>query len=115
MKLKAIFTTLLALTAMNTWALDLDNLTLDDCKDNADILGYMMTIKSQCNLDEESGNSEIAEAIFQMSKQCIAQYGETTMGNATRVGIFSTKSELEETGRNATCLRALTDYPELFD
>ena len=53
MKLKTILAALLATTAINTWALDVDNPSLEDCKDNADTVGYMITIKAQCNLDFE--------------------------------------------------------------
>ncbi|MGR3977584.1 hypothetical protein FW754_07855 [Acinetobacter sp. 1207_04] len=115
MKLKTILAALLATTAINTWALDVDNPSLEDCKDNADTVGYMITIKAQCNLDFEDKDNELVKIINKLSKKCIAQYGEKSMANATRAGIFSAKEELEETGRNSTCYRALTEYPGLFD
>lgn len=115
MKLKAILTFILSITAINAWAIDLDNPSLENCKDNADLLGYMLTIKAQCNLKSESDGNLLVETINQMSRQCIAQYGENSMANATRAGIFSVKGEMEEMGRNATCYRALTEYSGLFD
>ena len=115
MKLKTILVALLATTAMSTWALDVDNPSLEDCKDNADTLGYMITIKVQCNLGNDDSGNELVQLINKVSKKCIARYGEKSMANATRAGIFSAKEEFEETGRNSTCYRALTEYSKLFN
>ena len=115
MKLKTILAALLAIAAINAWALDVDNPSLEDCKDNADTLGYVMTIKAQCNLETDDSGNELVQLVNELSKKCIAKYGEKSMANATRLGIFSAKEEFEETGRNSTCYRALDQYPGLFD
>lgn len=115
MKLKTFFTLILSVFTFNAWAVDFDKPSLEDCRDNADLIGYMITIKAQCDLNIESDNNQLVETLNNLSKKCIAQYGESSMVNATRVGIFSAKGEMEETGRNATCYRALKEYPGLFD
>ena len=115
MKLKAILTFFLSLMAINVWAIDFENPSLEDCKDNADTLGYMLTIKAQCNLETDDSDNELVKLVNELSKKCIAQFGEKSMANATRLGIFSAKEEFEETGRNSTCYRALDEYPELFN
>ena len=106
MKFKTIVSLFMLITAMNAWALDLDNPSLDDCKANAETLGYMISINAYCNLESDSDND--------LSKRCIAQYGENSLANATKAGIFSVKEELEATGRNATCATALREYPVIF-
>ncbi|WP_162626631.1 hypothetical protein [Acinetobacter sp. CFCC 10889] len=115
MKLKAILTFILSMVVVNAWAVDWDNPSIDDCESNADLIGYMITIKSVCNLETESDNNSFVETMNEVSKKCIAQYGEKPMANAMRMGIFSVKGEVEEVGRNATCYRALDEYSGLFN
>ena len=113
MKFKTIVSLFMLITAMNAWALDLDNPSLDDCRANAETLGYMISINAYCNLESDPDN-EVVEIINDLSKRCIAQYGENSLANATKAGIFSVKEELEATGRNATCATALREYPVIF-
>ena len=53
--------------------------------------------------------------VNQTSRKCITKYGEKSMANATKMGVFSVKAEMDEMGRNSTCARALQDYSEFFD
>ena len=115
MRQKAILTFILSMVMVNASAVDWDNPSFDDCESNADLIGYMITIKSVCDLQTEGDDNSLVEMMNEVSKKCIAQYGEKPMANAMRMGIFSAKGEVEETGRNATCYRALDEYAGLFD
>lgn len=84
------------------------------CKDNADLLGYVLTIQSICELYVDQKN-ELIQYIQQTSKTCVETYGNKSMFNATKMGIFAVKAEMDDVGRNTVCASALQDYSEFFN
>jgi len=115
MKFKALLTFILSLIAINASAIDFENPSYEDCKANANTLGYTITIKEQCNLDTDDSENELVKLVNELNNKCIANYGKKTMANGTRLGIYSAKEEFEKTGKNSTCYRALDEFPELFN
>ncbi|WP_445406167.1 hypothetical protein [Acinetobacter seifertii] len=85
---------------------------LEECEDNGDMLGYALAIENICIVKL---NERYESYLQKLNKQCIAAYGGKKIANATKIGIMSVKAEMEETGRNSTCLRALSDYKDLFN
>lgn len=110
---KILLTSLLVLCSSISSA-KVDQINLEECKDNADLLGYVTSIQGICGLDVDQ-KSKLMQYINQTNRQCITKYGEKSIANATKMGIFSVKAEMDEMGRNSTCARALQDYSEFFD
>lgn len=109
-----IFLTCLIVVCSSISNAKVETVKLEDCKDNADLLGYVTSIQGICGLHVDQ-QSKLMQYINQTNRKCIATYGEKSMANATKMGIFSVKVEMDDVGRNSTCARALQDYSEFFD
>lgn len=111
--LKTFFLTLLLVSSTSAFAQSKTaKPQLDECKDNADMLGYALTIENICKVKM---NDRYKAYMQELNKQCIAAHGEKKIANATTIGIMSVKAEIDETGRHSACIRALGEYEDMFN
>lgn len=86
--------------------------TKSECEANADFFGYATTLSAVCGYES---SEKYSNAISQINKECVANFGNKFVFNASMAAVHEVKAKISEQGRNSVCADAHKELNWYFE